>query len=183
MPEDFELPETPDTPKSRGERVVGLFVAGIAVVLAIVTHLGTATLQDEILAHVDSSDQYAFYQAKKERFLALQLQAQRLDLDRGQLPAGAQGAADKLAADYAAEMARLDEEGKGIKDKGDELLVESKHLARKANVLDVGEIALQIAVVLCSISILTDQGMFARLGLAVALFGAAFAAWALLFMR
>jgi hypothetical protein len=183
MPDEFELPETPETPESRKERAVGLIIAAIAVVLAIVTHVGNEIHQDEILAHVDASDQYAFYQAKKERHAQLELQTDNLQLRFDSLSPSAQLMANKFRDDYVKESKRLEDEGKEIKAKGDDLLAESRQLAKKASILDIGEIALQISVVLCSITILTGQRLFMRMGVCVAVAGAFIAAWALLLMR
>lgn len=171
---EFELPEKPDSQK---ERVIGLIIAVIAVVLAIVSAIGHNTHQDEILAHVDAADQYAFYQAKKERHAQLELSTDSVMLERDRLSAASQPQADEMLSEYATEMKKLDSDGKDIKDKGDELLNESKYLAKKAGVLDLGEIALQIAVVLCSISILTEQNLFVRMGVSIAVVGVLVAVW------
>jgi hypothetical protein len=181
MPEEIELPETPETPESRKDRTVGLIIAVIAVILAIVTHAGNEIHQDEILAHVDASDQYAFYQAKKDHRILLELRLDDLQLQSGALTANAQTLATKLSDTYNEEIKHLDADGVEIKAKADELMAESRQLARKASILDIGEIALQISVVLCSITILTEQRLFARLGLAVAVCGVLVSAWALLF--
>jgi hypothetical protein len=183
MPDEFELPETPETPKRRKERVVGLIIAAIAVVLAIVTHAGNEIHQGEILAHVDASDQYAFYQAKKERRAQLELQTDNLQLRFDSLSPTAQALANQFRGAYATEIKHLEDDGKEIKAKGDELLAESRKLARKASILDIGEIALQISVVLCSITILTEQRLFLRMGVCVATAGVFIAAWVLLLMR
>ena len=177
---EFELPETPETPESHKERTVGLIIATIAVVLAIVTHLGNEIHQDEILAHVDASDQYNFYQAKKERHAQLDIQLNDLQLRADTFSPAAMAAATKLRDTYTSESAKLDGDGKEIKAKGDELMEESKRLARKSSILDIGEIALQISVVLCSLTILTEQSLFARMGMGLALAGVAVAAWAIL---
>jgi hypothetical protein len=171
---EFELPEKAE---SRKERVIGLIIAAIAVVLAIVSALAHTTHNDEILAHVDAADQYAFYQAKKDRHAQLELSTDNLVLNRDHLSPGAQAHAGELLANYAAEMKKLDGDSAEIHAKGDELLKESGRLAHKAAVLDLGEIALQIAVVLCSISILTEQKLFVRMGVSIAVVGTLVALW------
>ena len=183
MSDEFEVPEAPETPESRKERAVGLIIAAIAVVLAIVTHLGNEIHQDEILAHVDAADQYSYYQAKKDIRSRLELQSDNVRLLYDGLSATAKASADKLLARYGGDIERYATEGNEIKSKGDDLLAESRQLAKKASVLDIGEIALQISVVLCSITILTEQRLFVRLGIAVALAGGAVAVWALFLLR
>jgi hypothetical protein len=171
MPDEFEPPEAPKTTESHKERIVGLIIAAIAVVLAIVTHLGNETNNDKILAHVDASDQFAFYQAKKERHAQLELQIDNLHLQFDKLSPEGQAQAAKLLTGYEAQMKHLEDDGREIKDKGDELLAESRHLQAKATFIELGEIALQIAVVLCSITILTEQNLFVRMGGVSAILG------------
>ena len=171
---EFELPEKAE---SRKERVIGLIIAAIAVVLAVVSALAHTTHNDEILAHVDAADQYAFFQAKKDRHAQLELSTDNLVLNRDHLSPEGQTHATQLLANYAGEMQKLEADSASIHLKGDELLKESDHLAHKAGVLDLGEIALQIAVVLCSISILTEQPLFVRMGVSIAVVGVLVALW------
>jgi hypothetical protein len=171
---EFELPEKA---RSRHERVVGLIIAAIAVVLAIITSLGHETQNEQILAHVDASDQYAFYQAKKERGFALQLHADALRVEHDRLSPAAQAGAEKLLADYATQQAKLNGDGKDIQARGQAFLEDATRLARKAHILDVGEIALQISIVLCSITILTEQRLFAIMGVITAAIGVTVALW------
>lgn len=165
---EFELPEKA---RSRHERVVGLIIAAIAVVLAIVSSIGHDTQNEQILAHVDASDQYAFYQAKKDRSFAIDLALDNISLHEGSAVPG------KMIEGYKQQKAKLDSEGKAIQAKGKEFLDEAERLARKAWILDVGEIALQISIVLCSITILTEQRLFAVMGVITASVGVAVALW------
>ena len=172
MPDELELPETPEATESHKERIVGLIIAAIAVVLAIVTHLGNETNNEKILAHVDASDQFAFYQAKKGRHAQLDLQTDNLHLQFDKLSPEAQAQATKLLTGYEVEIQHLEDDGKKIKEKGDELLAESRQLQAKSTFIELGEIALQISIVLCSITILTEQNLFVRMGVISALLGA-----------
>ena len=85
--DDFELPEKAESQK---ERVIGLIIAGIAVVLAIVSAIAHETQNDEILANADANDQYAFFQAKKTRHEQLELSTDYLKLSEDRLSAGSQ---------------------------------------------------------------------------------------------
>lgn len=183
MPDEFELPETPEATESHKERIVGLIIAAIAVALAIVTHLGNETNNEKILAHVDASDQFAFYQAKKERRAQLDLQTDNLHLQFDKLSPEAQVQATKFLTGYEAEIQHLEEDGKKIKEKGDELLAESRQLQAKSTFIEFGEIALQISIVLCSITILTEQNLFVRMGVLSAIFGVLIAIWGVFLMH
>jgi hypothetical protein len=165
---EFELPEKVE---SRRERVVGLIIAAIAVVLAVVSSLAHETHNDEILAHIDAADQYAFYQAKRERRAQLEVASDAAGLGSDRLSPAGQAQAAALRTGYGAEEKRLVTEGTAIQHKGDELMAESKRLEAKARVLDLAEIALQIAVVVCSISVLTEQRLFVVIGVGMAVVG------------
>jgi hypothetical protein len=77
-------------------------------------------------------------------------------------------------------MQRLGDEMKGIQAKGDDLMKEARRLELKSKVLDLGEIALQISIVLCSITILTEQRLFVAMGVVTAGVGIAVALWGIL---
>jgi hypothetical protein len=177
---EFEVPEKPESHK---ERIVGLIIAVIAVVLAIVSAIAHQTHNEEIVAHVDAADQFAFYQAKKERSHQLKLTSDDIQLQFDRFSPAAQTQAKSLLAGYEEETRHLEADNQEIKKKGDELLDESGRLAVKARVLDLGEIALQIAVVLCSITILTEQSLFVRMGITIAAVGLVVALWAILFLH
>ncbi len=178
MPDEFEAPETPET-ESHKERVVGLIIASIAVILAIVTHVGNETSNEKIVAHVDTTDQFNFYQAKKERRYQLELQTDSVHLQFDRLSPEAQAEATKDLAAYAAQIKKLDKDLEDIKKEGDEKKAESVKLEGKATFIELGEIALQISVVLCSITILTEQRLFVKMGMALALAGVLLALYGL----
>ena len=172
--------EVPEATENHRERIVGLIIAAIAVVLAIVSSIGHTTQNAQILAHVDASDQYAFYQAKKERSFALQLQTDALALNTDRGTPEKLLAYTKLTTDYAAQQQKLADDMKGIQSKGDDFMKEAERLETKSRVLDVGEIALQISIVLCSITILTEQRLFVVMGVCTAATGIAVALWGIL---
>jgi hypothetical protein len=172
--------EVPEKTESRRERGVGLIIATIAVILAVVSALGHETQNDQILAHVDASDQYAFYQAKKERWNTLQLAGDFANVYADRLsPEGAKIEAP-LAVKYLTEMQRLGTEMKEIQAKADDLMKDAHRLEAKSKVLDLAEIALQISIVLCSITILTEQRLFVGMGVITAGVGIAVALWGIL---
>ena len=183
MPLEVELPETPESPDSHKERTVGLIIAVIAVVLAIVTHVGNEIHQDELLAHIDANDEYNDYQTKKTANVQLALNTDIINLNYDRLSPYAQQLATKNLADYADQKKQNTDKGDKHREAGDEHVKDAALLARKSSILDIGEIALQISVVLCSITILTEQGLFVRMGVAVALAGVVVTAWALLLVH
>ena len=181
MPDEFEIPETPEATENRHERRVGLIIAVIAVVLAIVTHLGNETNNEKIVAHVDASDRFAFFQAKKQRITEFELQSDLIRLEFDRLSPAAQGDATRRLEEYGKKVESLKEESAKIQEEGHHLLEESQELHGKATFIELGEIALQISIVLCSITILTEQHLFARMGMGAALLGALLSAYGYFF--
>jgi hypothetical protein len=169
--------QVPEKTESQRERIVGLIIAAIAVVLAIVSSIGHSTQNEQILAHVDASDQYNFYQAKKERLFILETSGDLFGLFSDHLSDQGAKRAATVALKNLQEMQRLGAEAKDIQARGDDLMKEAARLGRKADVLDLGEIALQISIVLCSITILTEQRLFAVMGVITATVGLAVALW------
>lgn len=177
MPDEFEIPETPEATESHKERIVGLIIAAIAVVLAIITHVGNETNNDKILAHVDASDQYAHFQSKKERGAQLELQSELIQLLSDKFSPEKQDEATKLLTKYEGQIKHLEDDEKEIKEKADDYMADSHTLQGRARFVEPGEIALQVAIVLCSITILTEQFLFVRMGVAIAIAGALAALW------
>lgn len=173
---EFELPEKAE---SRKEREVGLIIAAIAVVLAIVSSIGHQTHSEEILAHVDAADQFSFFQAKKDRSFTLGQSADLIKLSLDRLSPAGQAQAAQVLADDAKQQAKLDAEGREIQGKGKDLLDEASRLEHKARIYDIGEIALQISIVLCSITILTEQRLFVVMGVITAGIGVVISFWGL----
>lgn len=172
--------EVPEKTENRRERVVGLLIACIAVVLAIVSAIGHDTKNEQILAHVDASDQFNFYQAKKERFFLREIQAEDLGLIADRLSPTKQVDLARISVETSQDQQRLGNEMKDIQAKGDDFMKEAERLGKKSKVLDLGEIALQISIVMCSITILTEQRLFAFMGAVMAAIGVAVALWGIL---
>jgi hypothetical protein len=113
----------------------------------------------------------------------LDLNTDMIQLGYDRLSSAGQVQATQVMADYVAQKKHLADDGGKIKEGADDKVREAARLAARANVLDIGEIALQISVVLCSITILTEQGLFVRLGVAVAGAGILIAAWVIFLMN
>jgi hypothetical protein len=63
-----------------------------------------------------------------------------------------------------------------------ELDESAEKTARKASILDIAEIALQVSIVMCSITVLTEIMIFVRMGVVSALVGVIIALYAAFFM-
>ncbi|TPG49668.1 DUF4337 family protein [Sphingomonas glacialis] len=127
---------------------VSLMVGGFAVSLAVIHMAAAGTARESLLKGIEASDTFAYMQAKIVRETVLKTAAQ----------GGGGAPADRR--DWSAEAARLrapDTAGHGIgqlQAKGDALREEGTHAARAGEGYELGETALQLAIVLLSIALI-----------------------------
>jgi hypothetical protein len=144
----------------------------LAVLLAVTTVLGGRTHEDAVLNQNKATDQWNEYQAQKIRDYATQLETDLLSvvaIDNKDATAKlVKGYADhekkwatELSQDQAAALALQTSVEKG---------------EAKADRFDLGEVLLEIGLVIVSITLLTRSRVYWHLGLAVSILGVAAAA-------
>ena len=168
---ELELPseqlEQAEALREGSDRKVGLLISMIAVVLAIVAALGNKADNDEIINRVNASNTWAYYQAKKIRGTQTELSRDLVSL----IPASTPNAA-KLLQKYEENLVRYQSEQNEISEKAKSYEKEAEHSEHKGNWFDIAEVLLQISLVMCSVTILTRQSLFFKMGLAFATSGA-----------
>ena len=154
---------------------VTLTMAVLAVLVATVSLLGHRTHTDEIILQNKVTDQWAYYQAKNIRLHTDELFA---DLAGVVASKDAEGAA-KLQEKARAEAERYKDEKKELEAKGHELERDFAVTHRKADRFDLGEVFLEVALVITSITLLSGRRIFWHLGMLIAVIGvlAAASAW------
>lgn len=173
--------EIPDEVKDHREKQVGLTIAILAIVLAIVSALGNEQDNEKIVRQIEASNGFAWYQAKRIRAGMNELMLEDLKIQTAGNPTEAQRATiHKLEARLAAKNAEYKSENdKILKDAEDNKRAAELADAR-GNRFDRAEIILQVSVVLCSITLLTKVRTFFFVGLALAVMGTGFGIWAYL---
>jgi Domain of unknown function (DUF4337) len=146
-----------------------LTMAILAVLVAIASLLGHRSHTEEILLQNKATDQWGFYQAKNVR---LHLDDAISSL-MGVVETKNADTAAKLGEKYAAEGERYGEELKEIGAKAKELEAEIQVAQARSNRFDLGEVFLEIALVVTSITLLTRRKAFWYLGLVCAVVGMA----------
>lgn len=144
---------------------VSVTMAMLAVLVAIVSLLGHRAATEAVLNQARASDQWAYYQAKSIRGHEDKLFASLTAV----VPASNMEALAKIREDYLKESERYGEEQKEIEEKARELEKEVASEQRRADRFDLGEVFLEIALVITSITLLSGRRVFWKLGL---LFGA-----------
>jgi uncharacterized protein DUF4337 len=155
LPDPHELEERRDKSFSRR---VALVTAIYAVVLAIASLGGNNAMKDMLLAQQQSSDQWAFYQAKVSREHLYRAQKLVMEAELADASAAARvGRHEKLqalAAKFAEEEQRYGAEKKDIEKDAKRLEHERDLYRTKDPYFDYAEVLLQIAIVCASVSIL-----------------------------
>jgi hypothetical protein len=151
---------------------ITLTMAVLAVLVATVSLLGHRTHTEEIILQNKVTDQWAYYQAKNirrhndEMFADLTTLVATKDAD----------STAKLQEKYRAEADRYKDEQKDLDKEARATENETEHTRRKADRFDLGEVFLEVALVITSITLLSGRRIFWHLGLLMAAVGVLLAA-------
>ena len=163
--------EAAEKAHSRVERRIGLTMAIMASALAVVTLMGHRLHTEEVLLQTKATDGWAFFQAKNGRF-----HMYTADATLAELTAGERGQA--IAETWKKKAEEERSQAEDIRKANEHLEEETQAAARQANFFDIGEIFLEVGIVLCSVALLTGRAMFwhlafvpAAIGVAASLFG------------
>lgn len=156
---------------------ITITMAVLAVLVATVSLLGHRTHTEEVILQNRVTDQWSYYQAKNIRLHTDELFA---DLANVVTSKNAEGAA-KLEEKVRAEADRYKDEKKELETKARELEQEFALTHRKADRFDLGEVFLEIALVITSITLLSGRRIYWHFGLVTAVAGVLIAgsAWLL----
>jgi hypothetical protein len=150
------------------ERRIGLSMAIFAALLAVVSLMGHRLHTEEVVLQTKVADGWAYYQAKNTRSQMYTLDARLAGL------LGRPGAA--LATTWDEKATEERHQADGIRHDTEELDRETQATARRATLFDSAEVFLEIAIVLCSIALLTGALLFWKLSFIGAAAGVALAA-------
>ena len=174
LPEPEELHEHAENTFSRR---VALVTAVFAVVLAIAALGGNHAMKEMLLAQQQSSDQWAFYQAKVIREHLYRAQKMRLEVVLAERGASARPDVreklDALQKKFDEEEKRYGAEKKDIEKDAKKLEALRDSFQARDPYFLVAEALLQIAIVMSSVSILARSGAIFSFSLVVAVVGAA----------
>jgi hypothetical protein len=170
LPQPDELHEHAEKPFSRR---VALVTAVYAVVLAIAALGGNHAMKEMLLAQQQSSDQWAFYQAKVIREHLYRAQKMRLELDLATGgPAAARETMEALRRKLDEEEKRYNAEKKDIEKDAKRLEALRDGFQARDPYFLIAEALLQIAIVLSSVSILARSGLTFSFSVVLAVVGA-----------
>ena len=150
---------------------ISVTMAILAVCVAVVSLMGHRSHTEELLMQNRATDQWAYYQAKNIRLHNYDMGLDMLPLidfkDKEQ--------AGKVQEKYKAQVDRYTKEQAEIEEHAKDFEAESARAQRKADRFDLGEVFLEIALVISSLALLSRKLIFWYLGMLSGLVGLAVA--------
>ena len=140
---------------------ISVTMAILAVCVAVVSLLGHRSHTEELLLQNRATDQWSYYQAKNIRRHNYEMGVDLLSMmefkDKAQ--------ADKVREKYQKEAERYTKEQAEIEELAKDLEKDSALQQRKANRFDLGEVFLEIALVISSLALLSRKRLYWFLGI------------------
>ncbi len=171
-----DTPEIPEAEDPFSQRVA-ITIAVLAVIMSLIGNRGDNAKTESILKTTEAANKWSYFQAKSIKEAAFSVGIDELGLFTGGIDAAKR---DALAATYAGKVKTYEAEKAEIKRDAEALDGEANHGMAINDRCDLASLALQIAVILCSVAILVKRHPFWWLGMGVGAVGAAVGATAFL---
>jgi len=146
---------------------VSMTISILAVLVAISTLLGHRAHTEEGLVNAQAIDQWAYYQAKNIRLHEVQVMVDLL----GTVTTLDKEKTGLLREKYQKEVERYESDKGDISEKAKEFEKELEVQRKHANFFDASEGILEIALVICSLTLLTNQKVFWIAGILIGAVG------------
>lgn len=146
---------------------VSLTMAVLAVALAVVSLLGMRSHEERLMMRNEANDQWAYYQAKDIRMHMDKALADFESFATNTDPAKAQEARQANLAEaekYAKQTEEIQAKAKGLDDEADKE-------SHRGNRFDLGEVFLDVGLVVTSITLLSGRRAFWYLGIVLGVIG------------
>jgi hypothetical protein len=165
--EELGLDAERENSRSR-DKLVGVYIGILAVVLAICSLGGSNADQDSTQQNIAASNVWSFFQAKNARRQALRLTADEFDVMLKTTPAmpdDVKKSIETKIADYKAQDKKLTSDpksGEGLDElfnKGKALEAQRDEALSRGPYFDYGQALLQIAIVLASVAIISGGNL------------------------
>lgn len=169
MPEGIELPEAHHHEHQDDPLVVpvSVTISILAVLVAIVTLMGHRAHTEELSRETQAASRWEQYQAKSIRQRMTQIGSDVLSvvapLDKAK--------GEQLAQKYEKEVEHYASDKEDVSKIAEELEAERDRAMRRADRFDLGEVLLEIGLVICSLTLLAKRKIFWVGGTVVGLVG------------
>jgi Domain of unknown function (DUF4337) len=146
---------------------VAITISILAVLVAMATLMGHRSSIEAVLLQTQATDQWAYYQAKNNRLHLMQIDADVI----GVLTPPSNEKAAALREKYQKEIERYEKDKDQISEKAKEFENERAVVSRREDRFDAGEVVLDIALIICSLTLLTKIKAFWYSGIAIGVVG------------
>src|SRR6516162_1471679 len=146
---------------------VSITISILAVSVAVATLLGHRSHTEELLLQAKASDEWAYYQAKNIRLRELESFADLL----GVVATQDKDKAAQVRENYVKEMERYGGDKGDISTEAKGLENERDRYQKRADCFDAGEGILEFALIVCSMTLLTNKKLFWLSGIAIGVIG------------
>jgi uncharacterized protein DUF4337 len=146
---------------------VAVTMSILAVLVAIATLLGHRSATEELILQNKATDQWSLFQAKNIRQHEMQSVADML----GAVAVVEKEKADALREKYQKDAERYEKEKNETSDQAKELEAERDLAGRREDRYDAAEVILEIALIVCSLTLLTKKRIFWFSGIVLGLVG------------
>ena len=171
----------PHHAENHEQKKIGIIIAVVAVVMAVVSAFANAEANRIIVKEVQASNGYSWYQAKRQRSYMNELELKRIDVDLAGTPTDAQRKLlEESRAKLKAKNAEYEKENDDIRAKAEAEKREAETAAHRHHGFEYAEILLHIAIVLCSLTLLTEARLFFRIGVLATAGGVVLTIWTLM---
>lgn len=172
-------PGIPHHAHSDDHRRIGIFISVLAVLMAIVTALAKAEANKMIVKEVQASNSYAWYQSKRQRSYMNELEIHRINFElAGSISEAQREVLERTRAKLTAKNDEYETENKDIQARAESEKKLAESASHRHHWFEYSEILLHIAVVLSSLTLLTEQKLFFKLGLGATVGGIVLAVFA-----
>jgi hypothetical protein len=146
---------------------VSITISILAVAVAVATLLGHRSHTEELLLQAKASDEWAYYQAKNIRLRELESFADLL----GVVATQDKDKAAQVRENYVKEMERYGGDKGDISTEAKGLENERDRYQKRADCFDAGEGILEFALIVCSMTLLTNKKLFWFSGIFIGIVG------------
>ena len=152
------------------DRKVALSMAIVAAALASVTLLSHRSHNEVTVLKTEESDEWNYYQAKKNRGYMYGADAELLEALSKEAP-GAEGKSEQIIKKWKEAEKKYDADAENLQEEAKKLAHQG-HLAHgSSNFFDLGELGIELALVLCSVALLAKRQVFWIVGILVGALG------------
>jgi hypothetical protein len=174
MPEGIELPEAHSGHEEETPLIipVSVTISILAVLVAIVTLMGHRAHTEELSRETQAASRWQQYQAKSDRLRTTQVGSDVISLVAPLNKEKGEG----LAKKYEKELEHYSSDKEDVSKIAEDLEAERDRAMHRADRFDLGEVLLEIGLVICSLTLLAKRKIFWFAGVLVGAIGFAVAA-------